>query len=726
MGARAPRQLTLSCQSYELGPMAIIKSVLGAFQRKRIRLQLSISMLFMLLILPVLGLIMTYSYYETSRNLISLADVQIDRARDDSIDVATNLLEPISGTLRLIADVAASNPAFFRTEQSRDLLYHALTSADQIDAIYASFEDGYHRVVTRMDANRRQSDRRIPNAANWHSSYIDAYSGSPVRQRHRTFFDVWPNPILQYDDGTDVDIRNLPHYQAAKRTRTFAIADPSVNPDTRSPVISVGYPIIASNGEFIGFVGANITFDILARYLATHKTSPNSTTFIMDHSGQIIAHPDPASGIRTVKLKLVLANVTDLADQATALAGRSRLATGADRITFTDPATGLDYIAVFSRFPPSFQKPWEAAIVLPVDDFLGGLRHTNRNLTILIIALIAVEVLLIAIAARRLANPIERVSQEMLALQSLEFPPGELPRSTITEIFYLQQAANLMSNSLRSFAAFVPVGIVRQLISSGRPLTLSGESRFLTIFFSDLEDFSTVSERLSPEELVRQASSYFETVVGALTQERATIDKFIGDSVMAFWGAPAEVPDQVYRACVGALRAAHRVGRLNLEWAREGRPQMRVRIGLHCADVVVGNVGSSERLSYTVMGDGVNVASRLEGINKIFHTTICISDSVYDAVANRVIARPIQSVSVKGRESRVMVYELIGIRDTADPELLAGDDAARLCAMTSSAMAMLTAGHRAEARAKYHHILAEAPADPVARIMIDDLADAAP
>ncbi len=591
--------------------MPIVGSVLGALKRKKVRLQLSISMLFMILILPVLALIMFYSYRENSRNLISLANVQIERARDDTIAEATNLLEPVSGTLRMIAEIAASNPAYFRTEQSRDLLYQALISADQIDAIYTSFEDGYHRVVTRMDANRRRSDRRIPSSVNWHSSYIDAFSGAPVRQRHRTFFEAWPTPILQYDDATDVDIRKLPHYTAAKRTRTFVIADPSVNPDTRFPVISVGYPIIASNDEVMGFVGANITFDILARYLATHKTSPNSITFIMDHSGQIIAHPDPASGIRTVQLKLVLANVADLADQATALAGQAHLASDA------------------------------VAIVLPVDDFVGGLKQTNRNLAILIVALIVVEVLLIAIAAKRIAKPIERVSQEMQELQSLQFSPADPPRSMIAEIFHLQQAANLMSNSLRSFAAFVPIGIVRQLVNTGRPLTISGESRFLTIFFSDLEDFSTVSERLSPEELVRQASSYFEVVVGALTQESATIDKFIGDSVMAFWGAPVEVSDQVYRACVGALRAAHRVGRLNLEWARDGRPRMRVRIGLHCADVVVGNVGSSERLSYTVMGDGVNVASRLEGINKIFQTTICISDSVYNAVADRIIARPI-------------------------------------------------------------------------------------
>jgi class 3 adenylate cyclase len=702
--------------------MPIAGSVLDALRKKKIKLQISISMLFMILILPVLALIMVYSYRANSRNLISLADVQIDRARDDSIAVATNLLEPVSGTLRMIAQVAAANPAYFHTEQSRDLLYQALTSADQIDAIYTSFEDGYHRVVTRMDANRRRSDRRIPSTVNWHSSYIDAFSGAPVRQRHRTFFENWPTPILQYDDATDVDIRNLQHYKEAKRTRAFAIADPSVNPDTRSPVISVGYPIIV-NDDVIGVACANITFDILARYLATQRTSPNSTAFIIDHSGKIVAHPDPAAGIRSVEGKLVLASVSDLADQASAMAGRAHIATGADRVTLTISATGLDFTAVFSRFPPSFQKPWEVAIVVPLDDFVGGLKQTNRNLIILIVASIVGEVLLIIFAARRIARPIEVVSGEMRELQSLQFSRGQLPTSMIGEIFQLQQAVNLMRNSLRSFAAFVPVGIVRQLLDSGRPLTLSGESRFLTVFFSDLEDFSSVSEHLSPEELMRQVSSYFEAVAGALTQESATIDKFIGDSVMAFWGAPTEVPDQVYRACVGALRAAHRVRRLNREWARDGRPQMRMRIGLHCADVVVGNVGSSERLSYTVMGDGVNVASRLEGLNKIFHTTICISDSVYSAVADRIIARPIQFVSVKGRQSRVMVYELIGLRDTADPELSAADAATRLCSITACAMTAMTAGHLTEARVKYREILAEYPSDPVARFMVDHLMD---
>jgi class 3 adenylate cyclase len=224
---------------------------------------------------------------------------------------------------------------------------------------------------------------------------------------------------------------------------------------------------------------------------------------------------------------------------------------------------------------------------------------------------------------------------------------------------------------------------------------------------------------------MRQVSTYFEEVTHAVTAESGTIDKFIGDSVMAFWNAPTAIDDHVYRACRAAVRAAARLRALNDKWRQDGRPQMRVRIGMNCADVVVGNVGSSDRLSYTAMGDGVNVASRLEGLNKIFHTTICISDSVYDEVSDRIVARPLRPVSVKGRQSRFMVYELLGIRDALDAELRAGDDAIELCAMTSAAMATLKSGRTAEATMRYDAIVDKFPSDAVARLVRDSLLERA-
>jgi class 3 adenylate cyclase len=228
-----------------------------------------------------------------------------------------------------------------------------------------------------------------------------------------------------------------------------------------------------------------------------------------------------------------------------------------------------------------------------------------------------------------------------------------------------------LHNALRSFSLFAPVGIVRDLIDSGRPLAPGMEQRFMTILFSDVESFTSIAEQLSPQELSQQTSRYFETVTSAIAGEGGTIDKFIGDSVMAFWGAPMAIDDHVFRACVAALKASYRMKQLNAQWASEGRRQMRVRFGMHCDTVVVGNVGSPERLSYTVMGDGVNVASRIEGLNKQFGTSICISENVHERVAGRIIARALGRVPVKGRATEIMVYELLGIASSNDPELAA-------------------------------------------------------
>src|SRR5260221_13410313 len=469
----------------------MIESIRRALTRRKISFQLCISVLFTALIVPVLFLILSYSYAKNSRNLIAMSDSSIEQARDDSISIVANLLDPVISTLRLTAEVAATNPDYFRTEESRNFLYQALISAEQIDAIYTSFEDGYHRVVTRVDADRRRSDPQIPPAANWHSSYVDAYSADRPRLRHRTFFATWPTAIAQYDHPTAIDIRTLPHYRAAKATGALAIADPSINPDTGYPVMSLGYPIISA-GRFIGFVGVNITFTLLSEFLASHKVSPHSATLILDQSGQIVAHSIPSQGVHEIDGQLVLATVADLADPAIVRAAEKRAATKSDRVRFILPSTGMEYVALFSAFPADFHKPWEVLIVVPLDDFIGDLKRTNRDLALLILSLIAIEAALIFIVAKRISHPTKAVAHDVQTIQSLQFAVRDPPPSNIPEMFQLEKAVELMSNSLRSFSAFVPVGIVRQLIDSGSPLTLSGESRFLTIFFSDLEDFSTV------------------------------------------------------------------------------------------------------------------------------------------------------------------------------------------------------------------------------------------
>ncbi len=189
---------------------------------------------------------------------------------------------------------------------------------------------------------------------------------------------------------------------------------------------------------------------------------------------------------------------------------------------------------------------------------------------------------------------------------------------------------------------------------------------------------------------------------------------------MAFWNAPVERADHALRACAGALRAARRMERVNDAWEAEGRPRIRIRIGLNCANVLVGNVGSSTRLSYTALGDGVNVAARLEGINKLFGTTICISDSIYDQVRAEILVRPLKRVQVKGRKTEFMIYELLALRARNDPELGVRDRDEQLSTMTWHASQQIEAGDFAAAEDAYRAILKGFPADPIAKFMVEE------
>ena len=684
-------------------------------------LSVVMSVLFVCLSIPILIFILLYNYRTNSAAILSTLREEIAKTNQASIENTTNFIQPVASTLRLLAGEAAADPAFFRTEPSRDFLYQVLTAAPQIDAAYVSFEDGYHRVVTRIDDDRRRSDPQITATANWHSSYIDEFSVGKDRARHRTFFDTWPHVVGQSVSASTLDITTLPGYQAAKESSSLIVEEPSINPDTGYPITSVRFPIIR-NGEFIGCASANITMDVLSRFLTRYRPSKRSTTIIADPTnGKIIADSERQKGVRAVDGKLQVASLANIADDDVREAYRKHNQMDQDSFLFRSPLTGEQVSASFTLFPDSFGQPWQVINLTPVNDFVGALDASNRQMLFIIIALTIIELLLIYFLSARLARPIAAVAQELKSVESMSFVNRTGRKSNIGEIAQLQSAAALLRNSLQSFSSFVPLDVVRALIKSGVPLALGVESRFLTVFFSDLENFSTHAEHLAPSELLGQMSTYFEVVSRAISEEHGTIDKFIGDGVMAFWGAPAPQSDHVLRACAGALRAARRMERVNEAWRAKGQPSIRIRIGLNCADVLVGNVGSTERLSYTVMGDGVNVAARLEGMNKVFGTTICISDSVVEVVKANIVARPLQKVHVKGRKREFMIYELLGIRNSDDPELKLRARDQKLSDMTWEASNFVERGEFDVAAGHYREILQLFPNDPVAKAVLCDL-----
>jgi len=215
---------------------------------------------------------------------------------------------------------------------------------------------------------------------------------------------------------------------------------------------------------------------------------------------------------------------------------------------------------------------------------------------------------------------------------------------------------------------------------SERPdmLALGGEKRELTVLFSDIRGFTTMSEQLEPEALVELLNEYFGKMTDVIFSQDGTLDKYIGDAIMAVWGAPVPQSDHAIRACQAALGMVRGLAALMADWRQRGLPELDIGIGINTGPMVVGNMGSARRLSYTVIGDNVNLGSRLEGLNKMYGSHIIASEATLQAVRGVLVARELDLVRVKGKRLPVRIYEILATADERQrwQPLVRGFDAA--------------------------------------------------
>jgi adenylate cyclase len=215
----------------------------------------------------------------------------------------------------------------------------------------------------------------------------------------------------------------------------------------------------------------------------------------------------------------------------------------------------------------------------------------------------------------------------------------------------------------QTFAKFVSKSVVDELLKDPEKLKLGGDKKILTVLFSDIRGFTTISERMTPEALVEHLNEYLQAMTDLVIKYDGTLDKYVGDEIMAFWGAPIPQENHAMLTCKAAVEMMRVLGELNDKWKSQGKPELNIGIGLNTGDMVVGNIGSSSRMDYTLMGDNVNLGARLEGTNKVYGTGIIMSESTYEYVKKHVIARELDLIKVKGKHLPVKIYELIDIKE---------------------------------------------------------------
>ncbi|MBU4388541.1 MAG: adenylate/guanylate cyclase domain-containing protein, partial [Proteobacteria bacterium] len=200
-------------------------------------------------------------------------------------------------------------------------------------------------------------------------------------------------------------------------------------------------------------------------------------------------------------------------------------------------------------------------------------------------------------------------------------------------------------------------------IDSPEKLVLGGEQRVITAFFSDVQGFTSISESLTPHELVELLNEFLTEMTDIILNNEGTVDKFEGDAIIAFFGAPNYLENQAEVACKSCVEMQKRLAELRIKWKESNKPELKMRIGLCTGSAVVGNMGSKNRMDYTMMGDTVNTAARLEGVNKIYGIYTLISETTYESGGKGFLTREIDSIKVVGKKEPVSIYELIGFSD---------------------------------------------------------------
>ncbi len=430
----------------------------------------------------------------------------------------------------------------------------------------------------------------------------------------------------------------------------------------RRVVVTVMKAVEDRGGRFVGVVRIGLRTEELDRKIReeAERNQPNRI-FLCDNLGRLITRlraadrlHDLGGDLRVVPeplpeeigLALGHASLQDVRPESLDASGRFA-------------AKERKFLVSFKGLPKT--QGWRVGVVVAEDE-LPGVATLVANRKRLLEGSLAVMALILVLGVatlRAVQGGLRKIVDSTGRMRNFDFAPSEI-RSPFREVRAVMERLELAKTAMRAMGKYVPIDLVRLLYQTGREPVLGGELVDVSIMFTDIKDFTRLSETLPPNDLARVLGRYLEVMTAAIHGAQGTIDKYIGDAIMAVWNVPTPCPGHPRKACEAAL-ACIRAGRelfASPEWG--GRPPLLTRFGIHQDEVMVGHFGAPERMSFTALGDGVNLASRLEGLNKQYGTTILVSEAVREDVKEAFVFRVLDVVAVKGKTKGVRVYELLG------------------------------------------------------------------
>jgi adenylate cyclase len=591
------------------------------------------------------------------------ASAYMDAASANALSRLEAELSSLSSLLRVLS----TNPFLADSDDRSEvdgavgLFKTALEQLPQTDSLYVGDDNGCWLQVRRLDAldpPQRQMLGAPPKAV-YNVNLVRPAGGEALPMR-RIFEDEHGNKLEQLDLWDyGYDARKRAWYRDTLRADRSLVSAPYLSFSIAAPMITLSSPL---HGKARGVIAADIKLDKFSQFVDAQRPGQHGTAIIFDSSGLLIAHPDFA---RLVDYAMThpshpqLPTIWEIRSGIVAEIIRSWK--GSDRYEGSlRDGSGRNHIFRLRKFSLGRRYDGYLLLVAEEDDFLQNLRQFQTGGLILAFLAAGCFVPLVWIFGGRMSSSLRRITSQAGRLRALVMPEDAPVTSRIIEIDELGRTLAIARRTIWSFAHFVPKDIVKGIIDGSISTNLGGSRRELTILFTDVENFTGIAEMADPDSLMHQTSRYFSVLTQAFLAEDGTVDKFIGDGVMVLWNAPHCQRDHAERACRAALSAKQASDTLNAQFEAEGLPSFRTRLGIHIGDAVVGNVGSAERMEYTALGSSVNLAARLEGLNKEYGTVILASEAVRERVDHCFEFRAIASVTAKGMTTATRVYELVG------------------------------------------------------------------
>jgi adenylate cyclase len=427
--------------------------------------------------------------------------------------------------------------------------------------------------------------------------------------------------------------------------------------------VSVQQVLTDMNGEFLGVLRVGLLTQQLDRAvqlnLAAGQADPHRI-FICDLAGHLITRLSPSDRLEDLDGDLRIAPASLPPEIAGALADPNLRAVDEKRPSSSGHFhfAGQEFLTTFRALPGT--QEWIVGIVVPRAYYLGRLSTIRERLLAVSLGSMALLVLGGTFILRRVRRGLAQIVGESLTMNAFEFAPAPTG-SSFRDVSEVLESLEKTKTAMRAMSKYVPVDLVRRLYRSKTEPALGSELLEISIMFTDVKDFTTAAERIAPNELAAALGRYLDVMVNIIQQETGgTIDKFIGDAIMTFWNAPERVTEHARMACLAALRCREASHALSQSSDWQGLPPFETRFGLHQDKALVGHFGAHDRMNYTAMGDAVNLASRLEGLNKQYGTSIIASDRIVEDAREHFDFRLLDLVAVKGKTDAVRIYELLG------------------------------------------------------------------